>query len=342
MRILVTGAGGQLGRDLVRVLRGEVPPGGTGLDWWGAPLASEGAVRVAGLREVIGATHPQLAVEDRLSVLDAVEGLRPDVVVHAGAWTAVDACESDPDRALAVNALGTRHVAEACARRGAHLVYVSSDYVFDGVSERPYHEWDTPGPLSIYGASKRGGELECPEGSTVVRTSWLCSAEGPSMLQTVVRLASDGRPMHFVDDQRGCPTFTADLANGIAALALDRRGGTFHVTNQGSTSWYGFARAVLEEAGRDPDLIRPVATAQLDPPRPAPRPKNSVLDNAAIRLGKLPILPEWRDALRRALTWMGERPDDLPDRRDQAAQDQTAQDQTAEQHRTVSSFGGSP
>ncbi len=328
----MTGAGGQLGRDLVRVLHGEIPPGGTGVDWWGAPLGSEGAGRAAALREVIGTTHRELAVEERLSVLDAVATLRPDVVVHAAAWTAVDACESDPDHALAVNALGTRHVAEACARHGAHLVYLSTDYVFDGGSDRAYHEWDAPGPLSIYGASKRGGELECPDGSTIVRTSWLCSAEGPSMLQTVLRLAPGDGPMRFVDDQRGCPTFAADLANGVAALAVDRRGGVYHLTNQGPTSWYGFARAVLEESGRDPDLVRPIATAELDPPRPAPRPKNSVLDNAALRLGKLPVLPEWRDALRRALTWMGERPDDLHDRHDQ----------TASQHRTVSSLGGPP
>jgi dTDP-4-dehydrorhamnose reductase len=234
-------------------------------------------------------------------VLEAVDGLRPDVVVHAGAWTAVDACEVDPDRAFQVNALGTRHVAEAAARAGAHLVYLSTDYVFDGHADRPYVEWDEPHPLSVYGRSKLGGERECAPGATVVRTSWVCGARGANMVKTALRLAAGEGELRFVDDQHGSPTFTADLAAAVVTLALDRRPGVFHVTNQGTTTWFGFVQAVLEGAGHDPSRVVPVATAALDPPRPAPRPANSVLDNAALRLDGLPLLPHWTDALGRLL-----------------------------------------
>jgi dTDP-4-dehydrorhamnose reductase len=290
VHVLVTGAEGQLGHDLVLALSGSVAPGGRRRSLFGPEGPGPGV-------DVTGAGHRDLAVENRAEVLEAVWALRPDVVVHAGAWTAVDACESDPDRAYLVNALGTRHVADAARQVGAHLVYISTDYVFDGTSPRPYLEWDEPHPLSVYGASKLGGERECPPGSTVVRTSWVCGSSGSNMVKTALRLASGDAPLRFVDDQRGSPTFTADLAAAVVTLALDRRPGTFHVTNQGTTTWYGFVRAVLEAAGHDPGRVEPIATTDLDPPRPAPRPANSVLDNAAMRLGGLPLLPDWRDAL---------------------------------------------
>lgn len=292
MHVLVTGAKGQLGSDLVQAFSGRVPPGGRRR----ALLGPEGPG--AGV-EVTGADHAALAVEDRDAVLEAMDGLRPDVVVHAASWTAVDACELDPDRAYQVNALGTRHVAEASALVGAHLVYVSTDYVFDGTASRPYLEWDDPNPLSVYGRSKLAGERECPPGATVVRPSWVCGANGANMVKTALRLAAGGEALHFVDDQVGSPTFTADLAAAIVTLALDRRPGIFHVTNQGTTTWFGFVRAVLEAAGKDPGRVVPIATADLDPPRPAPRPANSVLDNSALRLGGLPLLPHWTDALGR-------------------------------------------
>jgi dTDP-4-dehydrorhamnose reductase len=292
MRALVTGAGGQLGQDLVAALSGALPPGGVSSSLWpratGRPLA-----------DCVGAAHADLAVEDRLAVLDALEAVHPDVVIHAAAWTAVDACEDDPERAYRVNALGTRNVAEAAAAVGAHLVYVSTDYVFDGTLHRPYHEWDAPNPLSVYGRSKLGGEAECPPGSTIVRTSWVCGAHGANMVHTVLRLAATEADLAFVDDQHGSPTFTADLAPAIVTLALDRRPGTFHVTNGGATTWFGFARAVLSAAGADPRRVRPITTADLHPPRRAPRPANSVLDNAALRGAQLPLLPEWPEALAR-------------------------------------------
>jgi dTDP-4-dehydrorhamnose reductase len=301
VRVLVTGAGGQLGRDLVDALGGTVPPAGRrcGL------LGPEGDRPAAGL-DVVPADHHRLAVEDRAAVLGAVDALRPDVVVHAAAWTAVDACESDPDRAFQVNAVGTRHVAEACDAVGAHLVYVSTDYVFDGTSDRPYVEWDRPAPRSVYGRSKLGGEQECPPGATVVRTSWVCGARGANMVKTALRLAAGGGPLRFVDDQHGSPTFAADLAAALVTLATDRRPGVYHVTNQGHTTWFGLVQAVLAAAGDDPGRVEPIATADLRPPRPAPRPANAVLDNAALRLAGMPLLPDWQDALERLVRYLQE------------------------------------
>jgi dTDP-4-dehydrorhamnose reductase len=184
-------------------------------------------------------------------------------------------------------------------------VYISTDYVFDGQLDRPYVEWDRPDPRSVYGASKLGGELEVRALSgasgTIVRTAWVSGAHGANMVKTVLRLAAahpDGT-LRFVADQHGCPTFTADLARAVVRLALDRRPGTFHVTNQGETTWFGFARATLSAAGLDPDRVEPIATSELDPPRPAPRPANSRLDNAALRLSGIALLPEWTDALHR-------------------------------------------
>ena len=140
---------------------------------------------------------------------------------------------------------------------GAHLLYVSTDYVFDGTSGRPYREWDAPNPMSVYGASKLAGERECPPGSTIVRTSWVCGAHGANMVKTALRLAAGrGRRCSFVDDQHGSPTFTADLAPAIVTLGTDRRPGIFHVTNSGTTTWWGFVRAVLEAAGDDPERVQ--------------------------------------------------------------------------------------
>ena len=300
MRVLLTGGNGQLGRDVRDVLAGRVPVGGVPT----AELTGSLLPPVApGAFEVLATDIDTLDLVDRSAVRDAVEGFRPELVLHGGAFTAVDAC--DPDTAFAVNAMGTRHMAEAAAAVGAHLVYVSTDYVFDGSSDGPYLEWDPPAPRSVYGRSKLGGELEvraiAGAAGTVVRTAWVSGAHGANMVKTVLRLATADptATLRFVDDQHGCPTFTADLARAVVRLALDRRPGTFHVTNQGETTWFGFARAVLTAAGLDPARVEPIATSDLDPPRPAPRPANSRLDNAALRLSGVPLLPEWPDALER-------------------------------------------
>ena len=280
MRVLVTGAGGQLGIDLV------------------------GAFAASSSYEVIAADRERLDVADRDAVRAATAAVAPAIIVHAGAWTAVDDCESDPDRAWRVNALGTRHVAEAAASVGAHLVYLSTDYVFDGTLDRPYHEWDVPNPRSVYGASKLAGEREAQSlvpGAAIVRTSWVCGPHGNNMVKTVLRLATTEKDLAFVDDQRGCPTFTDDLAGAVVGLAVGRRPGIFHVTNQGPTTWYRFAREVVSAAGRDPAKVRPITTAELNPPRRAPRPANSVLDNAALRASGIALLPDHREALARTV-----------------------------------------
>jgi dTDP-4-dehydrorhamnose reductase len=278
MRVVVTGAGGQVGRELVALLQ-----------------AKQAQRRRGPALEVLAATRQQLDVADRDAVLAAVGGAEPDLVVHLAAWTAVDACEGDPDRALAVNSLGTRHVAEAARRAGAHLCYVSTDYVFDGRSPRPYVEWDTPCPLSVYGRSKLGGESECDPAATIVRTSWVCGRHGANMVKTVLRLAQGDGPLRFVDDQRGSPTEARDLAGAILRLAIERLPGIHHVTNQGVASWYELAAAVVSWSGGDAARVEPIPTGALVPPRPAPRPANSVLDNAALRLAGLPLLPDWRE-----------------------------------------------
>ncbi len=276
----MTGAGGQLGTDLQAVFA------------------------AAAHHELLAVDHARLDVGDRDAVSALVGAYAPDLIVNAAAWTAVDACEADPDRAWRVNALGARHLAEAAARAGAHLLQVSTDYVFDGTRAEPYVEWDPPGPLSVYGRSKLGGEREvaaaCP-GATIVRTSWVCGPHGSNMVKTILRLAEGGGPLAFVDDQRGCPTFTDDLAEALYRLGVARRSGVFHVTNQGATTWYHFARDVMSAAGQDPGRVRPITTAALDPPRPAPRPANSVLDNAALRLAGDRLLPDHHEALERTV-----------------------------------------
>jgi dTDP-4-dehydrorhamnose reductase len=274
MKALVTGAHGQVGRELAEQFSGS---------------------------ELCAPGHGELDVTDRNLVLELVTSFRPDTIVHSAAWTAVDACEGDPDRAYAVNALGTRNIAEAARRVGAHVVYLSTDYVFDGEQDAPYTEWDAPNPRSMYGRSKYAGEQEvraAPEW-TIVRLSWVCGRHGANMVKTILRLAGEHGTLRFVDDQRGHPTFADDAAGMVRRLAAERRPGLFHVTNQGAVSWYEFARAVLEAAGTDPGRVQPIATAELQPARPAPRPANSVLDNAALRLSGIPLLPDFHEPLAR-------------------------------------------
>ena len=294
MRILITGANGQLGRDVRDALAGRVPSGGRRC----ALLGPEGP-RPGLEHEVLATDVDTMRVDDREAVLATFAAFRPELVLHGGALTAVDLCETEVDTAFSVNAAGTRNVAEAAALVGAHVVYVSTDYVFDGASNRPYCEWDPPGPTSVYGASKLAGERECRPGSTIVRTSWLCGAHGANIVVTALRLAQGEGVLRFVDDQHGSPTFTADLAPAVITLGLDRRPGIFHVTNGGATTWWGLVRAVLSEVGADPERVLPISTAELDPPLTAPRPVYSVLDNMALRLSGLPALPDWQDGLAR-------------------------------------------
>jgi dTDP-4-dehydrorhamnose reductase len=287
VRILVTGAGGQVGREVVEVLE-------------------------AGPHEVAAFDHASLDVSSRDAVLGAVLAVRPDRIIHPAAWTAVDACESDPDRAFRVNALAVRHVVEAAAHVGAHVTHVSTDYVFDGTKPTPYLEWDQPNPQSVYGRSKLGGELEVVAGGAghaVVRTSWVCGRYGGNMVKTVLRLLGEdpNRELAFVDDQLGHPTFADDLAGMLVRLSVERRPGIFHVTNQGAVSWYELVRAIVEAVGLSPEQVRPISTEDLDPPRPAPRPANSVLENAALHWSGLPLLPHFSDPLARLVRHLRDR-----------------------------------
>lgn len=274
MKALVTGAGGQLGHELV------------------AALAGRGA-------DVLSLTRAQLDVGDRAAVFDAVSKHQPAVVINAAAWTAVDACEADPDRAFRDNAMAVRYLADASERSGAHLVQISTDYVFDGRSTRPYCEWDATNPQSVYGHSKLGGEQEAGPAATIVRTSWVCGQHGSNFVKTMLRLALERPTVSVVDDQHGTPTFADDLAGTVALLAMERLRGRYHVTNQGPTTWFAFARAIFEAAGHDPERVQPITTAEMDPPRPAPRPAYSVLDNAALRSQGIPLLPHYRSSLER-------------------------------------------
>jgi dTDP-4-dehydrorhamnose reductase len=182
---------------------------------------------------------------------------------------------------------------------GARIVHISTDYVFDGSKSDAYVEWDVPNPQSVYGATKLAGERELGPDDTIVRTSWVCGFHGSNMVKTILRLAGEHETLSFVNDQRGHPTFADDLAVMIHRLVVDQRPGVFHVTNQGAVSWFEFAREVLRAAGFDPERVGPVSTADLLPPRPAPRPVNSVLDNAALRLSGIEPLDDFRVPLQR-------------------------------------------
>lgn len=284
MKVLVTGAGGQLGLDLLDSFADH---------------------------DVVGLTHADLDVAREAPVVAVVRDHEPDLVVHVGAWTDVDGCEREPDRAHRVNALGTWWVARACRLVDAAMVYVSTDYVFDGQGRRdaaggmrPYTEFDRAVPLNSYGRSKEAGEqllrLTLPE-HYVVRTSWLCGARGRNFVRTMLRLGEERghtEPILVVDDQFGSPTFTRDLAAAVRELSVTGRFGTYHRTNGGVCSWYEFASAIFEQAGLDVDL-RPSPSSELQ--RPAPRPTYSVLSDRHSVLSGLKEMPQWRDGLARLL-----------------------------------------
>ena len=272
MRVFITGAGGQVGHELV------------------AAFADH---------DVTAVDHAALDVAARADVLAAVTAARPDTFVHAAAWTAVDACESDPERAWRVNVDGTRNVVDAARAARARVVSFSTDYVFDGEKIDPYVETDTPNPQSEYGRSKLGSELAVGGDDTIVRISWVCGRHGNNMVKTILRLAAERDTLQFVDDQRGHPTFADDAAGMVVRLVEEQRTGTFHVTNQAPVSWFGFAQSVLRAAGLDPARVTPIATADLVPPRPAPRPANSVLENAALRDAGIELLPDFHEPLDR-------------------------------------------
>ena len=272
--VLVTGAAGQLGRELVRVF---------------------GAARQAGL--VVGLTRAELDVSDGAAVHAAVATHRPGLVVNCAAWTDVDGCELDPELAHRVNAAAPGLLREACDDVGAHLVQISTDYVFDGEASTPYPEDHPTGPVNVYGASKLAGEVAAGPAATVVRTTWLQPADGPGAVGNMLDGLRGDSPVKVLGDRRACPTFVADLAPVISRLGVERVAGVVHATNAGETSWYEFALVVAEVAGADPELVVRIVEADLGTARPARRPCFSALDNVGLRdLGYEPMRHH-RDAI---------------------------------------------
>lgn len=279
MRVLVTGAGGQLGAEL--------------------------APRLAG-HDAVLLDHETLDVTDPIAVEGVLDSAGPDVVIHTAAWTDVDGCELDPERARAVNVIGTRNV--AAAADGAFMILVGTDYVFDGAAGRAYTEEDETNAVQVYGRTKLEAEQAARAETSslaIARTAWLYGARkatgetAKNFVSSILRAAERG-PLDVVDDQVGSPTWTGDLADALMALAERRVAGTFHVANGGAVSRYDFARAIVEEAGKDPAMVRAVATKDAAA-RPAARPMYAPLDGVAWRAAGFDALPDWRDALARAM-----------------------------------------
>ncbi|MDX5459470.1 dTDP-4-dehydrorhamnose reductase [Micromonospora tulbaghiae] len=282
-RVLVTGAGGMLGRDLLAVLR----------------TRPDLSVTVA--------ARADLDVTDAHAVRDAVGG--HDVVLNAAAWTDVDGAETRERDATAVNGDAVAALAHACAVSGARLVHVSTDYVFAGDATEPYPEDAPTGPVNAYGRSKLAGELAVarllPETGYVVRTAWLYATHGRNFVKTMLRLAAERDRLDVVDDQYGQPTWSYRLAERLvaladAALAGDAEPGTYHGTAAGETTWYGLARAVFALRGLDPDRVRPTTSDRF--PRPAARPRYSVLAHGRWEAAKLPPPGDWYADLTDALS----------------------------------------
>jgi dTDP-4-dehydrorhamnose reductase len=258
MKVLITGANGQLGTDLQLVLREghELFPFDLDLD-----------------------------ITDASAVDEKLGQLRPDVVVHAAAYTDVDGAESHPELAFQVNALGTQNVALACQKIDAAMVYVSTDYVFDGTKGEPYLEFDRTNPLSVYGQSKLAGEIYTTtllDRFYLVRTAWLYGRTGKNFVKTVLCLAEEKKELQIVDDQIGSPTFSYDLARVIARLIGTGWYGFYHAVNVGASSWRDFAISILKAAGKEGVRVDPISTKELA--RPAPRPGYSVLKNLSLEM----------------------------------------------------------
>jgi dTDP-4-dehydrorhamnose reductase len=283
--VLVTGSGGQLGRYLLAACR-------------------DRGFRVVGLGASSGpGVDIQIDIGDAHAVSQAINDLRPDTVIHGAAYTDVDGCERDPDKADRVNHLGAANVARAALGVHAHLIAVGTDFVFSGLQVKPYSERDTPDPVSVYGSSKLAGEravLETDPSFAVARTAWVYGGAGKHFPRTVLTMVRDRGAMTVVDDEVSNPTFAGDLAESLVALIDKRPAGILHLTNEGSVNRFGLARAVVETAGGDPEMIQPTSTEEFLSryPLPAKRPVNSSLaNNRARELGV--SLPTWRDAIDR-------------------------------------------
>jgi dTDP-4-dehydrorhamnose reductase len=279
MKVLVTGASGQLGQDVVSVFQAQG-------------------------HDILGYDREQLDITDLEQAVKIVGQYQPDAVIHCAAYTAVDAAESDVDGAYQVNAAGTRNMALAAEKAGAKLIYISTDYVFDGTAEQPYHEYDNTNPQSIYGKSKRAGEVLTQTLSSryfIVRTSWVYGIHGNNFVKTMLKLGQEKPHLQVVNDQKGSPTYTVDLARFLAELVQTEKYGVYHASNSGSCTWYEFTQAIFQDAV---ELLNAKIKATLEPcsteqfPRPAARPRNSVMEHIAIRTNGLHDLRNWREGLR--------------------------------------------
>lgn len=280
-RALVTGAAGMLGSELVR----RVPQGWEAI---GTDLAPQAAL-------------PGLDLADEAALERAWREHGPfDAVLHCAAYTAVDKAESERELAERVNVVASRALAAACARRGARMVALSTDFVFDGHATRPYVESDEPHPLSVYGATKLAGEravLETlPGNSAIVRTQWLYGPRGKHFPRTIAALARERGELKVVDDQTGAPTTTLELAPALWDVLASGENGVFHAACEGSCTWYSFTRAILEELGLTHVRLEPCTTDAF--PRPARRPTYSVLDSSRLARLRGRRLAHWRDALK--------------------------------------------
>jgi dTDP-4-dehydrorhamnose reductase len=273
MRVMILGATGLLGKDLMRQWSGD---------------------------EVHGLGSADLDIRDAAKVREVVSGTRPEWIILAAAYTNVDGCESNQDLAFAVNRDGAARVAEAARQAGSNLLFISSDYVFDGTRNSPYEISDARNPQSVYGRSKAEAEVRLQETlpqCCILRTSWLFGTGGKCFPETILNLAASRPSLDVVDDQRGCPTYSVDLASAIIGLCRQNASGIVHATNRGSCSWYEFARQIISEAGLKTE-VRPVSAAQM--PRPARRPAYSVLSGASLQRYGIEM-PAWQDALSRYL-----------------------------------------
>jgi dTDP-4-dehydrorhamnose reductase len=274
MRILITGSNGQLGTDLAQVMKQQ-------------------------LHETYALNKDQLNICHAEMVIAKVREISPDIIIHAAAFTKVDEAEEKPRTAFLTNSIGAQNMAMAAADCSAKLVYISTDYVFDGQKGKPYSEADRPHPINVYGISKYIGELlvqSIHNQVFVVRTSWLYGGKrGNNFVSRILQAAQCNKRIEVVVDEVGCPTYTADLAIFIHQLMNTEHYGMYHATNQGVISRYDFAVAIVEQAGIDGVTVYPITSDQYR--LPALRPKYSALDHQAIRLQGFIDLPPWRDAL---------------------------------------------
>ncbi len=296
MKILVTGVGGQLGHDVMNELFSR------GIQGTGSDIAPSYA-GIADGTPVTRMPYVQLDITDAEAVEETLDRAAPDAVIHCAAWTAVDAAEEKEDLCRAVNAGGTRHIAEWCGRRDVPMMYFSTDYVFDGQGERPWQPDDPYDPLGVYGKTKAEGEQAVRElvpRFFILRIAWVFGINGKNFIRTMLRLSETHDTLRVVNDQIGTPTYTLDLARLVADMIVTDRYGIYHVTNEGPyISWYDFARAIFEKAGTGSVTVLPVTTEEYG--AAAVRPKNSRMDRSKIAAEGFEPLPSWEDALTRYL-----------------------------------------